>query len=160
MLWRLHVYTQREETLQGQFSWQLLYVFPSGCLGEFGFFVRLHTNVLSVATPGQIAETQFILVILRKPRIVITPTLSSLVAPAVVMTTTSGATSDDKFDIMPTRGFCCWKHLRNGKRDNDSTFNVLECLDSLTDWCKNLLREHFFYDISLNHWVMGPSGGP
>ena len=40
-----------------------------------------------------------------KARVVMMPTLSSLVAPEVVVMTTSGATSDDKVGIMTTPGF-------------------------------------------------------
>ena len=42
-----------------------------------------------------------------KPRIIMMPTLSSLVALEVVIMTTSSSTSDDKFGIMKSLNFLC-----------------------------------------------------
>ena len=44
-----------------------------------------------------------------KPGVVMMPTLSSLAAPEVVVTTTSGAASDGKIGIMTTISFRCMK---------------------------------------------------
>ena len=92
-------------------------------------------------------------------RVVIMPTLSSLVAPYVVLTTTYGATGDDKSDIMTTLGFqwCLISCLSTPRTAEQIVSSIID--DGIRP------RISFLYNIELRElmrecWAPSPKDRP
>ena len=103
----------------------------------------LHSGVIHILTDNKISL---------QINIVIMPTLSSLVAPQVVIMTTCGATSDDKVGIMTTQllwPFYLWRSLSPGNL-------IREPCTKINSWWREALRNwenSSQTEINRNQWT-------